>query len=61
MSLFDVIVAAHLAYVFADPSTSFSHIVTSGWGGPKIFSNLLVAVFLLFLLLSFWFRSLAIF
>ena len=61
MSLFGAIVAADLAHVFAGPSTSFSHIDTSGWGGPRVLSSLLAAVFLLFLLPSFWVGSLAVF
>ena len=61
MPLFDAIIVADLAHVFAGPSTSFSNIDINGWSGPKIFSSLLVAVFLLSLLLSFWFKSFAIF
>ena len=61
MSLFGAIVAADLGHIFAGPSTSFSHIDTSGWGGLRVFLSLLAAVFLLFLFPSYWVGSLAVF
>ena len=59
MSLFVAIVAADLALVFAELSTSFSFIDISGWDALGVFPSLLITVFLFFLPVSLWAGGLA--